>query len=410
MIELQGKYNTAKVFTDNIESEAISQIIELLNQEAFVGSKVRIMPDVHSGKGCVIGFTANLGDKIIPNLIGVDIGCGMACAELGNVEINLQKLDEIIHKFIPSGHDIHEQRIMDYTEEINKLYCIREISTNGWNARKWTRQIGTLGGGNHFIELNVDEENNKYLVIHSGSRHLGKSIADYYQNLAIDLCSGKDKYFDERDKLIEEYKKQGKKDQIQKSLKELKAKYDKLMPNLPKDLCYLTGKYRDMYLHDMKIAQEFAVHNRNEMLRIIIGNIEEIKQGHVFHTVHNYIDFNDNVIRKGSIKAYKDTQVLIPMNMRDGSLLCVGKGNDDWNNSAPHGAGRLMSRSKAKELIDLEEYKETMKDIYSTSVMESTIDEAPMAYKPMQEIINNIGDTVDIVAILKPIYNFKASE
>lgn len=409
MIELQGKYNTAKVFTDNMESEAISQIIELLNQEAFKDAKVRIMPDVHSGKGCVIGFTADLGDKIIPNLIGVDLGCGMACAELGDVEIDLEKLDAIIHQFIPSGHDIHDERIYDFTERINQLHCIREISVNGWNARKWSRQIGTLGGGNHFIELSVDEENAKYLIVHSGSRHLGKSIAEYYQNLAVDLCSGKDKYLDERDKLIEDYKKQGKKDQIQKALKELKAKYDKLLPNLPKDLCYLTGKYRDMYLHDMKIAQEFAVHNRNEMLRLIIDHIEDIRWGYIFHTIHNYIDFEDNIIRKGSIKADKDQRVLIPMNMRDGSLLCIGKGNADWNNSAPHGAGRLMSRSKAKEVINMEEYKETMKGVYSASVLESTIDEAPMAYKPMQEIIDNIGDTVEIVSILKPIYNFKAS-
>jgi len=411
MIELQGKHGIAKVFTDNIESTATSQVIELLNQEIFIGSKVRIMPDCHAGKGCVIGFTADLGDKIIPNLIGVDIGCGMLCIELGNVEIDLKQLDDIIHRFVPSGHNIHEQRVFDFTEQINTLHCIREISDHGWNARKWTRQIGSLGGGNHFIELNVDDLNNKYLVIHSGSRHLGKSVADYYQNLAIDLCSGKSDYFNEKDRLIEDYKKQGKKDQIQKALKTLKTKYDKLLPSIPRDLCYLTGKYRDMYLHDMQIAQEFAVKSREAMADIIVSNLGlRVLQEEMFHTIHNYIDFKDNIIRKGSIKADKGLKVLIPMNMRDGSLLCIGKGNPDWNNSAPHGAGRLMSRSKAKEMINMEEYIDTMKDVYSTSITQSTLDEAPMAYKPMQEIIDNIVDTVDIMAILKPIYNFKASD
>ncbi len=372
-----------KIFTDNIEEEAVNQINKLLEQEAFKNCKVRIMPDVHTGKGCVIGFTADLGDKVIPNIVGVDIGCGMLCVELGKIDLDLELLDNIINKNIPAGRNIRERELIHF-EKINELYCLKSLK----EPRKFNRAIGSLGGGNHFIEADVDEDANKYLVIHTGSRNLGKQVAEYYQNLAIQLCSE------------EENKVPGKK--LEMSLKEL-----------PKDLCYLTGKYREMYLHDMKICQEYASINRLQIAKEILihyfqmDSISAIMQNS-FETIHNYISFEDNIVRKGAIRANKGEKVIIPINMRDGAIIAIGKGNSDWNNSAPHGAGRIMSRSKAKETFNLKEYKESMKDIYSTSVVEETIDEAPFAYKPMQEIIDHIQDTVQIQKIIKPIYNFKA--
>lgn len=394
-----------KIFTENIEDQAIKQIDLLLEQEPFRNCKVRIMPDVHAGKGCVIGFTADLGDKVIPNIVGVDIGCGMLCVELGNIEIDLEKLDKVINKYIPAGRNIREHKLMDF-EVINQLYCLRELK----ETKKFNRAIGTLGGGNHFIELDIDDENNKYLVIHTGSRNLGKQVADYYQNLAIQLCSGKEEMFKRKEEIIKTYKEQGRKLEIQKALKQLETEYKQNKPELPNELCYLTGKYREMYLHDMKICQEYATENRNKIAQQILSKL--IDTGIIvfpyFHTIHNYISFEDNIVRKGAISAKKGEKVLIPINMRDGSIIAVGKGNTDWNNSAPHGAGRLMSRHKAKEMFKLQEFKESMKDIYSTSVVEDTIDEAPFCYKPMQEIIDNIQDTVEIQKIIKPIYNFKA--
>ncbi len=394
-----------KIFTENIEDQAIKQIDLLLEQEPFRNCKVRIMPDVHAGKGCVIGFTADLGDKVIPNIVGVDIGCGMLCVELGNIEIDLEKLDKVINKYIPAGRNIREHNSMNF-EIINQLYCLRELK----ETKKFNRAIGTLGGGNHFIELDIDDENNKYLVIHTGSRNLGKQVADYYQNLAIQLCSGKEEMFKRKEEIIKTYKEQGRKLEIQKALKQLETEYKQNKPELPNELCYLTGKYREMYLHDMKICQEYATENRNKIAQQILSKL--IDTGIIvfpyFHTIHNYISFEDNIVRKGAISAKKGEKVLIPINMRDGSIIAVGKGNTDWNNSAPHGAGRLMSRHKAKEMFKLQEFKESMKDIYSTSVVEDTIDEAPFCYKPMQEIIDNIQDTVEIQKIIKPIYNFKA--
>ncbi len=394
-----------KIFTENIEDQAIKQIDLLLEQEPFRNCKVRIMPDVHAGKGCVIGFTADLGDKVIPNIVGVDIGCGMLCVELGNIEIDLEKLDKVINKYIPAGRNIREHNSMNF-EIINQLYCLRELK----ETKKFNRAIGTLGGGNHFIELDIDDENNKYLVIHTGSRNLGKQVADYYQNLAIQLCSGKEEMFKRKEEIIKTYKEQGRKLEIQKALKQLETEYKQNKPELPNELCYLTGKYREMYLHDMKICQEYATENRNKIAQQILSKL--IDTGIIvfpyFHTIHNYISFEDNIVRKGAISAKKGEKVLIPINMRDGSIIAVGKGNTDWNNSAPHGAGRLMSRHKAKEVFNLKEFKDSMKDIYSTSVVEDTIDEAPFVYKPMQEIIDNIKDTVEIQKIIKPIYNFKA--
>ena len=409
-----------KIFTDNIEQEAIDQINTLLEQPAFTDCKVRIMPDVHAGAGCVIGFTADLGDKVIPNIVGVDIGCGMFTVELGRIDtgingktdnsianyvtdIDYEKLDNVIRTYIPSGRNVHEE-INYIFSELKNLRCYNKLKNIDWLERS----MGTLGGGNHFIEIDEGFEGRKYLVIHTGSRNLGKQVADYYQNLAVELMIGRDKLAYERDRLIAEYKDQGRSSEIQDAIKELRNTWRKKTNDIPKELCYLTGKYRDDYIYDMKICQRFAKQNRLMIaLKIMLSmgwySID------LFETVHNYID-EYNMIRKGAISAKKGEKVLIPINMRDGSLLCVGKGNEDWNCSAPHGAGRIMSRSKARESISMESFRESMTGIYTTSVCESTIDESPMAYKSMNEIINNIKDTVDILDVLKPVYNFKASE
>ena len=409
-----------KIFTDNIEQEAIDQINTLLEQPAFTDCKVRIMPDVHAGAGCVIGFTADLGDKVIPNIVGVDIGCGMFTVELGRIDtgingktdsnianyvtdIDYEKLDNVIRTCIPSGRNVHEE-INYIFPELKNLRCYNKLKNIDWLERS----IGTLGGGNHFIEIDEGFEGRKYLVIHTGSRNLGKQVADYYQNLAVELMIGRDKLAYERDRLIAEYKDQGRSSEIQDAIKELRNTWRKKTNDIPKELCYLTGKYRDDYIYDMKICQRFAKQNRLMIaLKIMLSmgwySID------LFETVHNYID-ESNMIRKGAISAKKGEKVLIPINMRDGSLLCVGKGNEDWNCSAPHGAGRIMSRNKARESISMESFRESMTGVYTTSVCESTIDESPMAYKPMDEIINNIKDTVDILDVLKPVYNFKAGE
>lgn len=402
-----------KIFAKNVEQEAIDQINLLLEQEPFKDCKIRIMPDVHAGKGCVIGFTANLGDKVIPNIVGVDIGCGMLTIKLNDDELDLEKLDNIINKFVPSGYNIHKSKIAEMNE-IKDLYCFRDLKDTG----KFERAIGTLGGGNHFIEVDVDDYNNKYLVIHTGSRNMGKQVAEHYQNLAIELCSGKEEMLLKKEEIIKKYKAEGKKKEIQKALKELENQYESNNPNLPKDLCYLQGKYRDMYLHDMNICQNYAVKNRLTIAKSILGeyygkefllNYDEFIKNNCFETIHNYIDIESNIVRKGAISAKKDKKLLIPINMRDGCIIGFGKGNKDWNESAPHGAGRIMSRMQAKRTFNLEQFKKSMKGIYSTSICEETIDEAPFAYKTMDEIISNIKDTVEIERIIKPIYNFKAA-
>lgn len=291
-------------------------------------------------------------------------------------------------------------------DKFNDLYCFRDLK----DTKRIERSIGTLGGGNHFIEVGVDSKNNKYLVIHSGSRNLGKQVAEIYQRLAIDLCSGKGDYFIKREEIIASYKAEGRRKEIKKVLEELKKEYDELKPKYPKSLCYLTGEYREKYLHDMKICQEYASLNREMMADIILNNLfgKGLNEFTYFETIHNYINFKDNIIRKGAISAYEGEKILIPMNMRDGSIIAVGKGNADWNYSAPHGAGRLMSRNVAKEAITMDKFKKSMEGIYSTSINEHTLDESPFAYKPMEEIVNNIAETAEIVNIIKPIYNFKA--
>ena len=397
-----------KIFTKNVEQEAVDQIELLLAQDAFKDCKVRIMPDVHAGKGCVIGFTADLGEKVIPNIVGVDIGCGMLCVSLGQTDIDFEKLDNVIRSYVPSGRDVHEGRIIRF-EELQELKCYRELR----DTKRLERSIGTLGGGNHFIEVDVAEDGYKYLVIHTGSRNLGKQVADYYQNLAFKLMSGKDKLYEEQDRLIKEYKSAGRKSEIQSAIAELHRNFKAVNPNIPKDLCYLEGKYREDYLHDMRICQKFAYINRVMIAQIICNHMGwgvDADMPDYFECIHNYIDHDSNIVRKGAISAKYGEKVLIPINMRDGCIIGTGKGNEDWNCSAPHGAGRVMSRTKAKELVSLEEFEKSMDGIYTTSVNQSTIDESPMAYKTLDEIVENIKDTVDVLAIIKPVYNFKASE
>lgn len=396
MIEIRGKYSTAKVFTDNVEEVAISQILELCNQEFVKDSLIRIMPDTHAGAGCTIGTTMTISDKIVPNLVGVDIGCGMETIKLKNKEIDLEKLDKSIHKYIPSGFDIRNKQ-HDYSNKVDfdNLRCKKHV-----NLDRARLSIGTLGGGNHFIEVNKDDLGALYLVIHSGSRHLGKQVAEYYQEIGYKELIDINKKVTE---IIKKLKAEGRDKDIQQEIQKIKP--DKFN----KQLAYVQGKSYEDYLNDMKIVQTFAVYNRKAMINEIIRNMDfEVEE--FFTTIHNYIDLDNMILRKGAISAQSGEKVLIPINMRDGSLICRGKGNKDWNYSAPHGAGRLMSRSKAKEVISLEEFKKSMEGIYSTTVSMSTLDECALAYKPMDEIINNIQDTVEILNIIKPIYNYKASE
>ena len=393
-----------KIFTENIEQEALDQINTLMEQPAFSDCKVRIMPDVHAGAGCVIGFTANLGDKVIPNIVGVDIGCGMLTVELGKIDIDYEKLDQVIRAFVPCGWEVHEGRKFRF-DKIQKLKCYRELK----DTKRFERSIGTLGGGNHFIEIDEGKDGTKYLVIHTGSRNLGKQVADYYQNLAVELMQGKDELLTKQEQIIAEYKAQGRKKEIQAAIAELKREWKAKDLDIPKDLCYLTGKYREDYLHDMTICQEFARLNRNNIALIIAENMGwNILD--IFETIHNYIEFETNMVRKGAISAKAGEKLLIPINMRDGCIIGIGKGNEDWNCSAPHGAGRIMSRTKAREVVSLDSFRECMDGIFTTSVSEETLDEAPMVYKPMDEIVENIKGTVDILEIIKPVYNFKASE
>ena len=391
-----------KIFAKNIEDKAKQQIDELLEQEAFADCKVRIMPDVHAGAGCVIGFTADLGDKVIPEVVGVDIGCGMTWGKFNNKELDLKAVDEFIRANIPSGKNVRE-KALEQPFKITDLRCYRLLK----NKHHWLeKSLGTLGGGNHFIEIDKADNGDLFLIIHSGSRNLGKQVCDIYQAKAVEYHSYSKNIEEERREIIETYKAQGKRDQIAKALHELKNKY-RCATKLPRDLCYLEGQDREDYLHDMRLCQKWAWENRMHMYKQIMDAFGGGKEPQV--TMHNYIG-DDNIVRKGAISAKKCELVLIPMNMRDGCIVAVGKGNEDWNNSAPHGAGRIMSRSQARKELNMDEFKKSMDNIYTTSVSMETIDEAPMVYKPMQDIVDCIGDTVDIVDVIKPIYNFKAGE
>lgn len=390
-----------KIFTSNIEGQAVDQIYTLAKLPAFADSKIRIMPDVHAGAGCVIGFTADLGEKVIPNIVGVDIGCGMLTIKLVNKNIGnavLKRIDDAIHQYVPSGHEIHAS-IHEFYAPIEQLKCFRYLKSS---EDRFERAIGSLGGGNHFIEIDQDEEGTNYLIIHTGSRNLGKQVAQYYQGLAIDTMHN---HRTEINEMISQLKKEGRQREIEDAIKAFKAK----RPTVPEDLCWLEGDNRLDYLNDMKICQDYASRNRAKIAELILSNTE-LEEDSRFETIHNYIDHESNIVRKGAIRALEGEQVLIPLNMRDGCIIGIGKGNEDWNCSAPHGAGRVFSRSKAKEMVNLEDYEETMKGIFTTSVNQSTIDESPFAYKPSDEIIELVKDTVDIEKIIKPIYNFKASE
>jgi len=400
MFEIKGKMNTAVCYATVVEEIAIEQIRRMCDYEFTKGSRIRIMPDVHAGKGCTIGTTMTIVDKAVPNIVGVDIGCGMYTVALGAVDIDFEKLDEAAH-YIPSGMHIWEGRQERF--DLQELRCYRSLKNTKWLERS----IGTLGGGNHFIEVDEASDGRKYLVIHSGSRNLGKQVAELYQQLAIDLNKGKETYFQQRDEIIRTYKEQGRRKEIQAALE--KISWNKRETTIPEDLCFLYGSYLEDYLHDVEICQRFAKRNREKMAEIILQRCG-MTGGEAFHTIHNYIDTEEMILRKGAIAAYKGEKVLIPINMRDGSVLAVGRGNPEWNDSAPHGAGRVMSRMKAKGTLTMDEYRRSMQGIYTTSVCESTLDEAPMAYKSLADIIDVIKETVDVIDVMKPVYNFKASD
>ena len=394
MLELKGKYNTAKVFTDNVDNETISQVIELLNQDYINDAKIRIMPDCHAGAGCVIGTTMTISDKVCPNLVGVDIGCGMLAVRIAEKDVDLPKLDDVINTYVPAGFNVNDEPLGNFNH-LNDLVAPANLPLA-------YRSIGSLGGGNHFIELDKDDDGNLWLVIHTGSRHLGLEVAKHYQELAYKQLKDSD-VGDKIKTVIADLKAKGREKEIEKTIKVLKMQE----PHIPKSLCYVSGQTFKDYIHDMEIVQKHAELNR----KYIADTVIEKMGWHIcekFQTIHNYIDTKNLILRKGSVSARDGEKLIIPINMRDGSLICVGKGNPDWNYSAPHGAGRILSRSEAKDAVGIDEFRESMKGIYSSSVMESTIDESPMVYKPMEEIMENIKDTVDIVKVIKPVYNFKA--
>lgn len=402
MLEIKGKVNSAIAYAKIIEEEAIEQIRTMCDYEFTAGSKVRIMPDVHAGKGCTIGTTMTVIDKAVPNVVGVDIGCGMYTVNIGKVDIDFEKLDEACH-FIPSDKNVWEGRIEHF--DLTGLKCFRNLK----DSKRLERSLGTLGGGNHFIEVDQSSDGTKYLIVHTGSRNLGTQVADIYQQLAIDLNRGMEDYFNQREEIIRTYKEQGRRSEIQAALKDIAWKKQNGPTSIPEDLCFVYGKYFDDYLNDVEICQKFATRNRELIAKIIVERCG-FTVIEAFHTIHNYIDTDEMILRKGAIAAHKGERVLIPINMRDGSVLAYGKGNPEWNYSAPHGAGRIMSRKKAFSQLSMEEYQKQMEGIYTTSVNENTLDEAPMAYKSLEDIIDVIKESVDVIEVLKPIYNYKASE
>lgn len=399
MFEIKGKVNTAICYAKVVEDEAIEQIRRMCDYEFTKNSKIRIMPDVHAGKGCTIGTTMTVLDKAVPNIVGVDIGCGMYTICLGKSEIDFERLDEAAH-YIPSGMNIWDGRQEKF--DLQELRCYRSLKNTKWLERS----LGTLGGGNHFIEVDQAADGTKYLVIHTGSRNLGKQVAEIYQQLAVDLNKGKETYFDQREEIIRTYKEQGRRKEIQTALEAIS--WNKRETTMPEDLCYLYGRFFEDYLHDVEVCQRFATRNREKIAEVILERTG-MTGAEGFHTIHNYIDTDEMILRKGAIAAHKGEKVLIPINMRDGSVLAVGKGNAEWNYSAPHGAGRIMSRTKAKDTLCMDEYKKAMEGVYTTSVNEATLDEAPMAYKSLEDIIDVIRETVDVIDVMKPIYNFKAN-
>ena len=399
-MEIRGRCGTAIAYAKVIEEEAVAQIRRMCDYEFTEGASIRIMPDVHWGKGCTIGTTMTVRDKVVPNLVGVDIGCGMYTVDLGKGEIDLERFDAAAH-FVPSGRNLWDGRQERF--DLTALRCYRALK----DTKRIARSLGTLGGGNHFIEIDRSADGTNYLVIHTGSRNLGKQVAEYYQNIAIDLSHGKDKLFRARDELIRRYKAEGRRSELQEALKDLNRGFQAKESEIPADLAFLYGSYLEDYLHDIEICQNFARRNREVIARVLLERTG-LTAGEAFHTIHNYIDVEERILRQGAIAAHAGERVLIPINMRDGSILAVGRGDPDWNWSAPHGAGRLMSRTAAKENLSMDEFRETMADVYTTAVNENTLDEAPMAYKSLADIIDVIEDSVDVIEVLKPIYNFKA--
>lgn len=402
MFEIKGKVNTAICFAKVIDDAAIEQIKQMCDYKLTEGCKVRIMPDVHAGKGCTIGTTMTVKDKVCPNIVGVDIGCGMYTVQLRQNELDFHKIDAVCH-YIPSGMNVWEGRQERF--DLTRLRCYRSLR----DAKRLERSLGTLGGGNHFIEIEKASDGTYFLVIHSGSRNLGKQVAEIYQQLAIDLHMGKEEYFKQREKIIQTYKEAGKGTDIQNALKKLKKEFDTKDLLVPKDICWLYGTFLEDYLHDVEICQEFAKRSREKMAEIFLERTG-MTAVESFHTIHNYIDTKEMILRKGAIAAHAGEKILIPINMRDGSVIALGKGNPNWNYSAPHGAGRIMSRAQAKKKVDLDEYRASMEGIYTTSVNEKTLDEAPMVYKSLEDIIDVIQESVDIIEVMKPVYNFKSSD
>ncbi|MBS5622075.1 MAG: RtcB family protein, partial [Clostridium sp.] len=395
MIQIKGKYNEAKIFTDIVDSTSIAQVQELCNQEFTAGSRIRLMPDIHAGAGCTIGTTMTIADKVVPNLVGVDIGCGMETTRIREDHIELQKLDKLIYEKIPSGFSIRDKAHRYLSQiDLGELYCIQHV-----DRLRAEKSIGTLGGGNHFIEVDKDDAGNLYLVVHSGSRHLGVEVASYYQEAGYKILNRTDDASIEA--LIAQMKAEGRGKEIQK---ELKKRKNLKQTNIPKALAYVSGELFDQYIHDMKIVQQFAMLNRQAMVDEIVKGMK-LHVEEQFTTIHNYIDTENMILRKGAVSAKAGEQLLIPINMRDGSLLCVGKGNEDWNCSASHGAGRLMSRAMAKQSFTVSAFKKQMAEIYTTSVSKATLDECPMAYKGMEDILGNIGPTAEVTKIIRPIYN-----
>lgn len=400
--EVTGFYNSARVYTDVVEESALAQIRILCDQEFTKDSRICIMPDVHAGAGCTIGTTMTIRDAVVPNLVGVDIGCGMETIRVKNPHLELEKLDKLIYEKIPSGYDIRKTpHRLNEEIDLGQLRCHKEA---GLDLRRATLSLGTLGGGNHFIEVDKDEEGGFYLVVHSGSRHLGLEVAGYYQEQAWRELNGNAKA--DQKALIAAYRAEGREKEIQRALKKMK---NQVRTEIPKALAYCSGSLMEDYIHDMKLVQRYAMLNRKAIMDILIRGMK-LKVEEEFTTIHNYIDTEAMILRKGAVSARKGEKLLIPINMRDGSLICVGKGNEEWNYSAPHGAGRLMSRSQAKKTWTVSEFKKQMKGIYTTSVNAGTLDECPMAYKGMEDIVRNIGPTADIVRVIRPVYNYKAGE
>lgn len=400
MITIQGQYNTAICYTNELEGAAREQIQAVCDRPEFAGYKIRIMPDVHAGKGCTIGTTMTIQDKIVPGMVGVDIGCGMETVELAEHEIDFAKLDALIREKIPYGREIRDiPHPLNSEIDLTQLRCAGQI-----NLDRAVHSIGSLGGGNHFIEVDQAGDGRLFLVVHSGSRHLGTEVADYYQNEGRRALWGGAKH--QIQEAIAKLKVEGRLQEIQKIITALKKEHEL---DIPKDLAYVEGKLFDDYIHDMKLTQQFAVLNRKAMVDVILEGMG-LHAVDIFTTIHNYIDTDAMILRKGSVSAKAGEKLLIPINMRDGSLICIGKGNEEWNCSAPHGAGRLMSRRAALNTLSMDEFQKEMVGIYSTCVVPDTLDESPMAYKSMDEIVSQIRPTAEIVERIRPVYNFKASD